>query len=81
MTAIEVAILTKDDATAAAVHLAKFFCLDEPMLKVLNIGADPGFLAMCTGMIDQGVSLKAVNEQGDIVGVFLSEIKQKTVGV
>lgn len=77
MSEFKVTLLTKSDGPAVAEHLSNAFCLDEPILNYLGVGVDPNFLAMCIGLIDQGISLKAINENGDIVGVFLSEFKEK----
>lgn len=78
---IRIETLTKDDAAEVVSHLSKFFCLDEPILCHLKLGVDKNFLEGCVAMIDGGVSIKAINADGKIVGIFLSEIKRKLVNL
>lgn len=79
MSEFAVTLLTKSDGPAVAKHLSKAFCLDEPILNHLGVGVDPSFLKMCVELIDQGISLKAINANGEIAGVFLSELKEKVI--
>lgn len=77
MSEIKVEIMCQDDVPAVVEHLHKFFCLDEPILRSLELAPSPHFHEMCTKLIVDDISLKAVNEQGKIVGIFLSEIKRR----
>lgn len=79
MNDIKVEIITPADTAAVVDHLSRHFCLDEPILNSLDLDPDLGFLQMCSGMIKHGISLKAVNENGEIVGLFLSEFKERNV--
>lgn len=79
MSEFEITLITKTDGPAVAEHLSKAFCRDEPIHHHFSIGAEPSFLEMCTDLIDQGISLKAVNKNGEIVGVFLSEYIEKVI--
>lgn len=79
MSEIIIKSLTKDDAPQVIDHLSRFFWLDEPMLRHVNVDMDDDFLQMCIGLIDHGVSLKAVNVNGDMVGIFLSELVDRDV--
>lgn len=76
---ITIALLTTDDGPALAEHLKVNFCVHEPCLNYLGIGVDPGFLTMCVSLIDQGLSLKAIDENGKIAGIFVAELKQRGV--
>lgn len=79
MSEVKVTLITKIDGPAVAEHLSKAFCQDEPIHQHFAIGVEPSFLEMCADLIDQGISLKAVNENGEIVGVFLSEFIEKVI--
>lgn len=79
MSEIIIESLTKDDAPHVIDHLSRFFWLDEPMLRYINVDIDKDFLKMCIELIDHGVSLKAVNVNGDMVGIFLSELVDREV--
>lgn len=81
MSIFTVALLTKSDGPAVVKHLSKTFCYDEPVLSHLNIGAHPSFLRMCVDLIDHGLSYKAVNENGEIGGVFLAELHTRVITI
>lgn len=76
---ITVAVLTKDDAPALVEQLKRNFCLHEPILNHLNVAVSPSFLQACVDFIDQGLTLKAIDENGKIAGVFVAELKQRSV--
>lgn len=76
---ISVLELTKDDGPAVAEHLQHNFCVHEPILNYLKVGIDQNFLKMCVSLIDQGLSLKAIDENGQIAGIFIAELKQRAV--
>lgn len=76
MSKINVKIVIQDDAPAVMEHLGEFFCLDEPILKLTP---NAKFLSMCCDMINDNISLKAVDDQGNIFGLLLSEIKCRIV--
>lgn len=77
----KVTLITESDRSSVAEHLSNTYLLDEPTLSYLGVGADPGLLKTCVDSIDQGISLKAVNENGEIVGVFLSEFIEKVISL
>lgn len=76
---ISVIELTKNDGPAIVEHLKHNFCIHEPILNYLNVGIDQNFLKMCVSLIDQGLSLKAIDENGKIAGIFIAELKQRAV--
>lgn len=79
MSKINVKIVIQDDAPAVMEHLGEFFCLDEPILRSLKLTPNAKFLSMCCDMINDNISLKAVDDQGNIIGLLLSEIKRRIV--
>lgn len=79
MVDFKVTLVTESDRSSVAEHLSKAFLLNEPTLSYMGVGADPSLLKMFVDLIDHGISLKAVNECGEIVGVFLSEVIDKVI--
>lgn len=77
MSEIKVSLLTVADGPALKEHLSKAFCMDEPILNHLQLDADPEFLNCCVDSVGQNISLKATNENGEIVGAFISDLKSR----
>lgn len=79
MSEFRIEVLTPADGPALAEHLSNNFCVHEPILNHLQLGVDKNFINMCTSLIDEGISLKAVNDKDEIGGVFVCEYKRKDV--
>lgn len=74
---ITIEILTDAGRKAVGQHLIDVFCVDEPMFRSNNWIANDRFIKSDSAMIDSGISLKAVNGDGQIVGIVLADIMER----
>ncbi|XP_050540395.1 uncharacterized protein LOC126905042 [Daktulosphaira vitifoliae] len=75
--------ITQSDRQEVISFLRKFFYRDEPLIIALNIMDDveamSKFEDYCNKLLNEELSLKAVNPNGDIIGVILNGIKCKLI--
>lgn len=77
MAEFQVQVLTEADKPAVIEHLRAVFCVHEPIFLSHSISPDEHFMEANTAMIDSGISLKAVNADGKVIGLLLSAINER----
>lgn len=77
MTELEIRIISEDDEPAVIELLRSSFYVDEPMFRANGWVLDEHFIRDDVDMIGFGISLKAVDGEGKIVGILLSEIIER----
>lgn len=75
----KISLVTKEDEPAALEHLRENFCKDEPILNYLKPKDPTESFDSFLDVIRDGISLKAVDKNGKIVGLFLNKLIKKNV--
>lgn len=78
MATINIEMVTEDDIPAIAEHLEKIYFAHEPVMHALGIIPKVSFWMTRRGFFSENLSVKAVNAEGQIVGLFLSRIIRKS---
>lgn len=78
MASINIELVNRDDMHAIAEHLEKIFFLYEPVMQSMGVVPTVDFWLSNPAVFSDNLSLKAVNADGQIVGLFLSRIIRKS---
>lgn len=81
MEEFKIGLIANEDEQAVLVHLKNNFCKDEPILNYVKLQNPTECDELFLDVIRDGVSLKATDKDGKIVGVYLNRLVEKNVRV